>query len=161
MTDYGIVGNNPLRLTDADGNLLTFASPQEGLAEGLRAVEGLDHEQALRVMRTWVRTANGPPPEGMANGDWLDDAVYSSAISLAKPLRQSRTIRGSLLSGLSAVSAIIVEVAQTTLPHAVTASQSLDPVWPEAVRWVLITVCIAGAWMSYSARVEARREGLR
>lgn len=155
--------NNPLRLKDADGKLRAFESPQLGLVAhmAIRRRAGVPKDEAIAQLKARVRDANGEPPPGTANGDWLDDVVYESAWSLSKPLAQSRTIRGSVLSGLSGLSAAVLQVSQDILPHAVAASQSVEAVWPQAVRWVLIAICVAGAWMSYSARRGAREEGAR
>jgi hypothetical protein len=159
----GIRSNNPLGLRDDSGALRSFDSPQAGLVEAFETYRylGWHKNEAIKFAKAEVAKVNGPPPDGTANGDWLDDAVYEAGWSLSKPLTQSRTIRGSALSALSAVSAAVIQLTQDVLPHAVVASESLTTVWPQAVRWVLIVVCIAGAWLSYSARTGAREAGAR
>lgn len=158
-----IEGNNPLRFRNGGGSLIVFTSPQEGLVPFMRPLRqaGMSREEVIAKAKASVIEENGPAPAGTANNDWLDDAVYEAAWSLSKPLTQSRTIRGSVLSGLSAVSAAIIQVSQDILPHAIVASESVSTVWPQAVRWVLIVICLAGAWMSYSARVTSRDESMQ
>ena len=120
-----------------------------------------DKDKVIKMLRGMVRVECGPPPKGSANGDWLDDAVYEAAWSLAKPLTQSRTTRGSVMAGGAAVAGAILEAATEVLPQAADAATIVTPLWPEVARWVLIVVVIAGAALALHARLQARKDGVR
>jgi hypothetical protein len=120
-----------------------------------------DRDQVIAILKAMVLMECGPAPEGTANGNWLDDAVYQSGYSLANPLTQSRTIRGSAAAVSTAVAGAVVEVAQQVLPQAADAATIAAPIWPEVARWVLIAVCIAGGLLAFYSRYTAREEGIR
>ncbi|MCO5762742.1 MAG: hypothetical protein NHG36_14710, partial [Chromatiaceae bacterium] len=108
-----------------------------------------DKAQTIALLKAMVAVECGPAPAGTANGDWLDDAVYQSAWSLAQPLAGSRTVRGSVAAGVSAAAGAVLEVAQEVLPQAADAASTAGAVWPEVARWVLIGVCLAGAALAF------------
>jgi hypothetical protein len=124
-------------------------------------VDLTNKDQVIKMLKGMVRVENGPAPQGTANGDWLDDLVYQSAWSLANPLKNSRTTRGSVMAGGAAVAGAILEAATEVLPQAADAATIVTPLWPEIARWVLIVVVIAGAGLALYARLQARREGIR
>ena len=115
----------------------------------------------IKMLKGMVRVENGPAPGGTANGDWLDDLVYQSGWSLANPLTQSRTARGSLIAVGTAAAGAVVEVAEQVLPQAADAATLVAPIWPEVVRWVLIAVCIAGGLLAFYSRYRAKQDGIR
>ena len=131
---------------------------------GINAHDTVDltnKDQVIKMLKGMVRVENGPAPQGTANGDWLDDLVYEAGWSLANPLAQSRTIRGSAAAVSTAVAGAVVEVAQQVLPQAADAATIAAPIWPEVARWVLIAVCIAGGLLAFYSRYTAREDGIR
>lgn len=124
-------------------------------------VDLTNKDLVIKMLKGMVRVECGPPPAGTANGDWLDDSVYEAAFSLAKPLTQSRTARGSVAAGSAAVAGAILEAATEVLPQAADAATIVTPIWPEIARWVLIVVVIAGAGLALYSRLEARKAGIR
>jgi hypothetical protein len=131
---------------------------------GINAHDRVDlanKDQAIKMLKGMVRVENGPAPQGTANGDWLDDLVYEAGWSLANPLTQSRTAKGSVLAVSSAAAGAVIEVAQQVLPQAADAATIAAPIWPEVARWVLIAVCIAGGLLAFHARYKAKEDGIR
>jgi hypothetical protein len=124
-------------------------------------VDLADKDKTIAMLHGMVAVECGPAPKGTANGDWLDDSVYEAAWSLAKPLTQSRTARGSMITLISATAGAVVEVAQDIVPQAADAATLVTPIWPQIARWVLIAVCIAGGALAFYARWQAKQEGIR
>jgi len=87
--------------------------------------------------------------------------VWDAAWSLARPISQSRTIRGSAAAVVSAAAGAVIEVATDVLPQAADAATIVTPIWPEVARWVLISVALAGAALAFYSRLQARQEGIR
>jgi hypothetical protein len=120
-----------------------------------------DKTQTIGLLKAMVLMECGPAPAGSVNGNWLDDATYEAGFSLAKPLTQSRTTRGSVMAGGAAVAGAIMEAATEVLPQAADAATIVTPIWPEIARWVLIGVALAGAALALYARLQARKDGVR
>lgn len=120
-----------------------------------------DRAEAIALLKAMVLMECGPAPAGSVNGNWLDDATYESAWSLARPMTQSRTARGSVAAGGAAVAGALLEAATEVLPQAADAATMVTPIWPEIARWVLIIVVIAGAGLALYSRLEARKAGIR
>ena len=152
----------------------TWAPPAENLTEayisfvcrkaGVKPetrIDLKDQAQVIAILKAMVLMECGPAPAGTANGNWLDDAVYTSGYSLANSLKQSRTARGSLIAVGTAAAGAVVEVAEQVLPQAADAATLVAPIWPEVVRWVLIAVCIAGGLLAFYSRYRAKEDGIR
>jgi hypothetical protein len=120
-----------------------------------------DKAETIALLKAMVLMECGSPPSGTANGNWLDDLVYEAGWSIANPLTQSRTIKGSMLTLTSAAAGAVVQVAQDVLPQAADAAAVAAPLWPEIARWVLIAVCVAGGLLAFYARYQAKEEGIR
>jgi hypothetical protein len=120
-----------------------------------------DRADTIALLKAMCLVECGPAPAGTANGNWLDDAVYEAAWSLAKPLTQSRTTRGSVAAIASATAGAVLEAATDILPQATDAATMVTPIWPEVARWVLIVVVIAGAGLALYSRLQARNFGVR
>jgi hypothetical protein len=126
-----------------------------------QVIDLTDQAQAVALLKAMVLMECGPAPDGTANGNWLDDLVYDSGWSLANPLTQSRTAKGSAIAVSTAVAGAVVEVAQEILPQAADAATIAAPIWPEVARWVLIAVCIAGGLLAFYSRYRAKEDGIR
>lgn len=141
-------------------NYIGFVVRKTGLKPEQR-VNLADRAEAIALLKAMVLMECGPAPAGSVNGNWLDDATYEAGFSLAKPLSQSRTTRGSVAAGGAAVAGAILEAATEVLPQAADAATIVTPLWPEIARWVLIIVVIAGAGLALYARLQARKDGVR
>jgi hypothetical protein len=120
-----------------------------------------DRDQVIAILKAMVLMECGPVPEGTANGNWLDDAVYIAGYSLARPITQSRTVRGSAVALTSAAAGAVVEMAKEVVPDAVDAASAILPFNGRFALIVLFLVCAAGATLAFLARTGAREEGIR
>ena len=120
-----------------------------------------DRDQVIAILKAMVLMECGPVPEGTANGNWLDDAVYSAGYSLARPITQSQTVRGSVLALTSAAAGAVVEVAKEVVPDAAAAAGAILPFNGRFALTVLFLVCVAGGWLAFNARTRARDDGIR
>ena len=141
-------------------NYIGFVCRKTGFQPDTR-VDLQDEKQAVALLKAMVLMECGTAPAGTANGNWLDDSVFTAGFSLAKPLTKSRTARGSVMAGGAAVAGAVIETAQTYLPQAADAATIVTPIWPEVARWVLIGVALAGAALALYSRLEARKSGIR
>ena len=139
---------------------IAFVCRKAGVKPETR-IDLANQDQVIAILKAMVLMECGPAPAGTANGNWLDDAVYTSGYSLANPLSKSRTARGSLVTVGTAVAGAVVQVAQDVLPQAADAAAIAAPIWPEVARWVLIAVCIAGGLLAFYSRYKAKEEGIR
>ena len=141
-------------------NYIGFVVRKTGLQPG-NPVDLADKEQTIALLKAMVLMECGTAPAGSVNDNWLDDLTYEAGWSLAKPIKASRTVQGSVLSGGAAFAGALLEAATETLPQAADAAAIVTPIWPEVARWVLIAVVIAGAALALYARLQARDEGIR
>ena len=141
-------------------NYIQFVCREAGVLPETR-INLDDRDQVIAILKAMVLMECGPAPAGTANGNWLDDAVYLSGYSLARPMTASRTARGSVAAGGAAVAGAILEAATEVLPQAADAATLVTPLWPEIARWGLIIVVIAGAGLALYSRLQARKEGIR
>lgn len=112
-----------------------------------------------KLMRAFTRHEQGMPPNGL--DDWYDDATYDRALDLLKPIRDSRTIRGSVVAGAALVAEAIKEVSVESAQQASEVATTAAPFLPGWSRWIFLAVGIAGIGLAIYARLEARREGKR
>ena len=120
-----------------------------------------DRDQVVAILKAMVLMECGPAPAGTANGNWLDDAVYIAGYSLARPITQSQTVRGSVLALTSAAAGAVVEVAKEVVPDAAAAAGAILPFNGRFALTVLFLVCVAGGWLAFNARTRARDDGIR
>lgn len=112
-----------------------------------------------KLMRAFTRHEQGAPPEGLS--DWYDDATYDRALDLLKPLRDSRTIRGSTVAALALVAEAVKEVSVESAQQASEVAATAAPFLPGWSRWIFLAVGLAGVGLAIYARLEARSEGKR
>ena len=135
-----------------------FVSRTTGLA--LDAPIDLDDRATIQpILRAQVAFENGITLEEVDAR--MPREVWDAAWSLARPITQSRTIRGSAAAVVSAAAGAVIEVATDVLPQAADAATIVTPIWPEVARWVLISVALAGAALAFYSRLQARQEGIR
>ena len=135
-----------------------FVAKTTGLS--LDAVIDLDDRATVQpILRAQVSFENGID---LAEVDArIPKEVWDAAWSLARPIGQSRTVRGSAAAVVSAAAGAVLEVATEVLPQAADAATIVTPIWPEVARWVLISVAIAGGALALYSRLQARKEGIR
>jgi hypothetical protein len=135
-----------------------FVSKTTGIP--LDAPIDLDDRATIQpILRAQVSFENGVTLEEVDAR--MPKEVWEAAWSLAQPITQSRTIRGSTAVIVSATAGAVMEVARDILPQAADAAAIVTPLWPEAVRWVLIATCLAGGALAFWARYQAKQEGIR
>jgi fermentation-respiration switch protein FrsA (DUF1100 family) len=112
-----------------------------------------------KLMRAFTRHEQGMPPSGL--DDWYDDATYSRAVDLLKPIRNSRTIRGSVIGGAVLVAEAVKEVAVESAQQASDVATTVTPFLPSWSKWVFLAVGLAGVGLAIYSRLEARSQGKR
>jgi len=112
-----------------------------------------------KLMRAFTRHEQGMPPGGL--NDWYDDATYSRAIDLLKPIRNSRTIQGSVVSGAVLIAEAVKEVAVESAQQASEVATTAAPFLPGWSKWIFLAVGLAGVVLAIYARLDARSQGKR
>lgn len=112
-----------------------------------------------KLMRAFTRHEQGIPPNGL--DDWYDDATYDRALDLLKPIRNSRTIQGSVIGGAIIVAEAVQEVALESAQKASEVAETAAPFLPGWSKWVFLVVGLAGIGLAIYARLEARNQGKR
>jgi hypothetical protein len=124
-----------------------------------QAIDLDDRATIQPILRAQVAFENGITLEEVDAR--MPKEVWDAAWSLARPISQSRTIRGSAAAVVSAAAGAVLEATTTALPQAIDAANLVTPIWPEIARWVLMVVALAGAAVAFYSRWEARKEGIR
>ena len=112
-----------------------------------------------KLMRAFTRHEQGMPPSGL--DDWYDDSTYDRALDLLKPIRNSRTIQGSVVGGAVLIAEAVKEVAVESAQQASEVATTVSPFLPGWSKWAFLTVGLAGIGVAIYARLEARKEGKR
>jgi hypothetical protein len=110
-----------------------------------------------KLMRAFTRHEQGKPPDGL--DDWYDDATYDRALDLLRPIRDSRTIRGSLVGGVVIVAEAVKEVAFESAQQASDVATTTAPFLPSWSKWIFVAVGLAGIGLAIYARLDARNQG--
>lgn len=113
-------------------------------------------EQLLRGMCQVECGRNGP-----YDGEWYTDMVWRQGVKLAmKPLTRSRTMIGGTIAGGATAAQGVLDATLDVLPQAADAAQTVEYVWPEIAKFVLIGVAAIGIGMALFARLDERRQGI-
>lgn len=118
-----------------------------------------NREVMEKLMRAFTRHEQGMPPNSL--DDWYDDATYDRALDLLKPIRNSRTIQGSVIGGAVIVAEAVQEVALESAQKASEVAETAAPFLPGWSKWVFLAVGLAGIGLAIYARLEARTQGKR
>lgn len=130
---------------------ITAVSKATGIAPD-QPLDWNDRKQTIALMKAFTRHELGAPPKDWPA--WYDDAVYARGWDKAKPLTQSRTIKG--VAGAAASAAVVVadavvEVATNHTDAIVGAGTAAQALWP---KWATLIAAVVGlcflAWAAYA-----------
>jgi hypothetical protein len=110
-----------------------------------------------KLMRAFTRHEQGKPPDAL--DDWYDDATYDRALDLLRPIRDSRTIRGSVIGGAVIVAEAVKEVAFESAQQAADVATTTAPFLPGWSKWIFVAVGLAGIGLAIYARLDERSQG--
>ena len=119
-----------------------------------------DKAQTIALLKAMCLVECGPAPEGNANRNWLDDAVYVSGWELAQPLTKSTTIRASAAAAAT-VAAGVVEVATNHVEQLTTAGVAATTLWPKLAPWVMGFVALCFIGVVVWSRLDTRARGVK
>ena len=119
-----------------------------------------DPAELITLTRAIVLHENGA--KGSFDGDWYPDTVYADAVHMVlRPLAQTRTVQGAVVSGTATAAQGLLQVVTENLDQAQQVSAVFDVAWPEIARYVLLAVALAGIAYTVYARYSDRKEGRR
>jgi hypothetical protein len=113
-------------------------------------------EMMLRGMSLVENGRNGP-----YEGEWYTDLVWQQGVKLAvKPLSRSRTMVGGAVAGGATAASGLLDATLEVLPQAADAASTVEYVWPEIAKFVLVGVAVLGIGFAMYARWDERRQGI-
>lgn len=99
--------------------------------------------------------------DGPYSGEWYTDLVWKQGIKLAmQPLPKSRTVIGGAVAGGATAANGLLEVTLDVLPQAADAANTVEYVWPEIAKFVLVAITLMGIGFAMYARWDERKKGI-
>lgn len=120
----------------------------------------LDGQTNVRLAKAIIRHELGDPRPFGLPAEWYDKDTYDRAMALAgfeperKPLKDSRTITGSVLAGAGAVAGAVYESIGETVNGATQATSSLGFLPENWVQHLFLIIVLAGVGRAIYARVQ-------